>query len=180
VRTRGTLHRLERLEAMPNDYGVEHYWQGWLEPAGGPASPIVVHFLQVPEGLATGLEIREPAVVSGFFLRNMAYRAGDGVRVAPLIVALEPVRPAADSAAGGLGFWDRSLGAIGVATMLAIVTAIGIGFLVAGRGRRRRVESTDLDSALAGVEPFSVADALRQVAVDEAAGDDDNSGGANA
>ena len=179
VRIRGLLHRLERLESVANDYGIDHFWQGWLEPAGGPATPVAVHFLQVPEGMASGLDIREPVEVSGFFLKNMAYRAGDGVRVAPLILAREPVRPGAGSADRGLGFWDRSISAVGVATMLAVVTAIGIAFLIVGRGRRRRLESTDLDLALSGVEPFSVADSLRRVAADEVAGNDDPRGEAN-
>jgi hypothetical protein len=179
VRMRGTLHRLERLDAMANDYGIDHYWQGWLEPAGGPASPLVVHFMEVPEGMATGLEIVEPVVISGFFLKNMAYRAADGVRLAPLVLAREPVPPPPVSDAAGAGLWDRSLTALGVATMLAIVTAIGIGFLVAGRGRRRRPGATGLDSALVDVEPFSVAAALERVAAEEAVGGDDAVGGAD-
>ena len=38
VRMQGTLHRAEQLTAPRNDYGVESYWQCWMEPAGGPAS----------------------------------------------------------------------------------------------------------------------------------------------
>jgi hypothetical protein len=64
--------------------------------------------------------------------------------------------------------------------MLAIVTAIGIGFLVAGRGRTRRVDATGLDSALADVKPFSVAAALEQVAAEERVGGDEAAGGADA
>jgi len=180
VRIRGTLHRLERLEAMANHYGIDRYWQGWLQPAGGPASPVVIHFLTVPDGMATGLEIIEPVVVSGFFLKNMAYRAADGVRLAPLVLALEPVPPPPASEAAGGGFWDRSLTALGVVTMLGIVTAVGIGFLVAGRGRGRRPDTTGLDSALADVKPFSVAAALEQVAAEERAGGDEAAGGADA
>ncbi len=48
VRMRGTLRRLEQLDSPANNYGIDTYWQGWLEPAGGPASPVVVHFLQLP------------------------------------------------------------------------------------------------------------------------------------
>ena len=88
VRIKGTLRGLEKLRAPANDYGIDDYFQGWLEPAGGPASPVIVHFRDVPEGMPLGLEISEPVVVSGCFLKNMAYRARDGVRVAPLLVAL--------------------------------------------------------------------------------------------
>jgi len=180
VRVKGTLHRLERLPAMANDYGFDHYWQGWLQPAGGPASPLVVHFLQLPEGMATGLDIIEPVVVSGFFLKNMAYRAADGVRLAPLVMALEPLPPPPVSEAPGGGFWDRSLAALGVVTMLGIVTAIGIGFLIVGRGRRRRAERVEIAPVLAELEPFSVEAALVRMAAQEAVVGGESSGGADA
>jgi hypothetical protein len=169
VRMRGTLHRLEQLRAPENNYAIDQYWQGWLEPAGGPASPIVVHLLELPEGMATGMEIHEPVVIDGCFFKNMAYRAGDGVRVAPLLLARSPTRPAATGAGSGGGWWDLSLAAIGVVTMLAIVATIAIGFLVAGRGRRATPRAGDLDAALAGVEPVSIGESLRRVAADELA-----------
>lgn len=175
VRMRGTLHRLERMSAPPNDYGIDAYWQGWLEPAGGPASPVIVHLLELPEGLATGLEIHEPVVVSGCFLKNLAYKASDGVRVAPLLLARAPARPPAAARVSGGGLWDLSLGVIAVATMLAIVTTIAVAFFLVGRARRAQAPAAGLDSALAGVEPFSVAESLGRVAAEEAARGDDPS-----
>ncbi len=177
VRMRGMLRGLEKLRAPANDYGIDDYYQGWLEPAGGPASPVIVHFREIPEGMPLGLEIAEPVEVSGCFLKNMAYRARDTVRVAPLILARRPVRPAARPAASGGGIWDLSLAAIGVVTMLAIVAMIAIGFLVAGRGRTAVPQAAGLDESLAGFEPFTVADSLRQVAAEEAAGESGPSGG---
>lgn len=180
VRMRGTLRRLEKLDGHADEYGIPHYWQGWLEPAGGPASPVVVHFLRIPEGMAEGLEITEPAVVSGFFLKNMAYRAADGVRIAPLVLSLEPIRPAmASMDAQGSGFWERSIGLVGVGTMLAIVSLIGIGYLVVGLGRRRRLEAGHLDPETFGHEPFSVSESLRKLALTDTDGGGGQTGGAN-
>ena len=167
VRLRGTLRRLERLRSPTNDYGFDEYWQGWLEPAGGPASPVVIHALELPAGMATGMEIDEPVVVSGAFLKNMAYRAADGVRVAPLILARSPSRPPPPQENPTDRIWDISLGALGVVTMLAIVAAIGVGFLVSGRGRRFDPAAADLDESLADVEPVSIAESLRRVAAEE-------------
>jgi hypothetical protein len=175
VRMRGTLHRLERLAPPPNDYGISVSWQGWLEPAGGPASPVIVHFLEVPAGMATGLEILEPVVVSGCFLKNMAYKASDGVRVAPLLLARAPARPPAVARDSGGGFWALSLAVIAVATMLAIVTTIAVAFFLVGRARSARAPAAGLDSALAGVEPFSVAESLGRVAAEGATRGDDPS-----
>jgi hypothetical protein len=180
VRMRGTLRRLEKLDGHADEYGVPHYWQGWLEPAGGPASPVVIHFLRVPEGMAEGLEIMEPVVVSGFFLKNMAYRAADGVRIAPLLLSLEPVRPklaAMDAHSGG--FWERSIGIIGVGTMLGIVSLIGIGYLLVGLGRRRRLETDSLDPETFRGKPFSVSESLRNLALTDANDDGGQTGGAN-
>lgn len=167
VRMRGTLHRLERLRAPPNDYRIDEYWQGWLEPAGGPASPVIVHFLELPEGMPTGLEIHQPVIVSGCFLKNMAYKASDAVRVAPLLLARRPEIPPPPVDPGS-NLWDLSLGAVGVVTMLAIVATIAVGFFLVGRARRVAAAAAGLDTALAGVEPFSIAESLRQVAIQEA------------
>jgi hypothetical protein len=175
VRMRGTLRRLERLTPPPNDYGIDAFWQGWLEPAGGPASPVIVHFLELPPGIATGLEIHEPVVVDGCFLKNMAYKASDGVRVAPLVLARAPGRPPATPADSAAGLWDLSLGLIGVVTMLGIVATIAVGFLLVGRARRSEAPAGGLDAALAGVEPFSIAESLGRVAAEEAARGDEPS-----
>ncbi|MBM4021967.1 MAG: hypothetical protein FJ284_06970 [Planctomycetes bacterium] len=168
VRMRGTLRRLERLPAPRNDYGIEEYWQGWLEPADGPASPVAVHFLEVPAGMPTGLSIRESVVVDGCFLKNMAYRAVDTVRVAPLLLARAPVQPPATPVASGVD-WSHSLGAVGVVTMLGFVTMVAIGFLLAGRVRTPSPSAPGLDAVLAGVEPVSVGESLRRMAVEERA-----------
>lgn len=179
VRMRGTLRRLEKLDGRADEYGVANYWQGWLEPAGGPASPVVIHFLRVPEGMAEGLEITEPAIVTGFFLKNMAYKAADGVRVAPLILSLEPIRPpTTGTESSGESVVDRSIGFVGVVTMLAIVSGIGIGYLVIGLGRKRRLEAASLETALADVKPFSVAESLRNLAETDANGGEHHPGGA--
>lgn len=178
VRMAGTLHRLERLRAPVNNYGIDEYWQGWLEPAGGPASPVIVHFLEVPAGMPTGLEIHEPVVVSGCFLKNMAYKASDTVRVAPLLLARAPTRRGVVGDDSGGTLWDLSLAAIGVGTMLAIVASIAVGFFLVGRGRRKRAAgAVGLDTALAAVEPFTVAASLARVAADEAARGDEPSAG---
>jgi len=179
VRMRGTLRRVELLRAPENNYGIDEFWQGWLEPAGGPASPVIVHFLELPEGMASGMDIQEPVVVDGCFFKNMAYRAADDVRVAPLLLSRSLARPPSPAAATGGGWWDLSLGLIGVASMLAIVATIAIGFFLVGRGRKLapRPAAEDLDVTLAGVDPVSLAESLRMVAAAEVPRDRDADGG---
>lgn len=152
VRLRGTLHRLERLAAPANNYGVEHYWQGWLEPEGGPASPIVVHCLEVPEGMATGLQISEPVEIVGYFFKRYAYNAADAIRVAPLVITLEPVRrPSPTAAARG-----SSLATWVVVSMAVMVAAAVLGIALASRPAGRRTRPAPVGPAAPdGFEPFA-------------------------
>lgn len=90
VRIRGTLRRLQRVEAGSNTFGIDAYWQGWLDPEGGPPSPIVVYFLSLPETIHPGQRLIEPVDVVGYFFKRWAYQATDTIRTAPLVMALEP------------------------------------------------------------------------------------------
>jgi hypothetical protein len=162
VRMKGTLHRLERVGAPENNYGVRDYWQGWLEPASGPAEPVVVHFLELPEGMPTGMKIREPVEVVGYFLKRHAYAAADTVRVAPLVMALEPTwQPLPAPVPGGTAVGTWALVGMG-ALVAATIAAAGL----AGRRPRRPPPEMngDLSAALADVEPFCPGAALRQLA----------------
>ena len=161
VRLRGTFHRLERLTAPENQYGIEAYWQGWLELDGGPATPVVVQCLRLPEGMPSGMSVDEPVEIVGYFFKRYAYAAADTIRVAPLVMALEPVwrpRPAVGTGGSSLGTWA-------LVSMAALIAATALGIRLSGRSsaRRREQPPADLASALSGHEPFSVADSLRQL-----------------
>ncbi len=161
IRFKGELRRLEKVAAPANDAGVGEYWQGWLEPADGPASPIVVHFLRVPEGMPTGLKIAEPVEVAGYFFKRYAYAASDTIRRAPLVIALEPFwTPRPPLAPGG-----TSLGTVAVVTLAAVVAATMLALRLANGGptRRRRPDPVDLTTALADVELHSTAESLRRL-----------------
>ncbi|MFM8802703.1 MAG: hypothetical protein ACKOK8_02120 [Planctomycetia bacterium] len=161
VRFRGTLHRLEKLAAPPNHYEIQDYWQGWLEPEGGPVAPIVVYFLRLPVGMPHGMKIAEPVEVVGYFFKRWAYAATDTVRLAPAVLALEPIwKPRPAGTATG-----NPLGSFALWTMAALVLLTVLGIRAAGRGPGRRAPPppADLSASLADVEPFSVDDALRRM-----------------
>ena len=157
----GTLHRLERVEAPVNDAGIDGYWQGWLEPEGGPASPVVVYFLDLPDGMPEGLSIDERVDVNGYFFKRWAYAAKDTVRTAPLVMAVAPrwmrrpdVRRSVDS-----------ITIAALATMVALVLLTLVGIRFAGRGpRRAEPPSADMEAALAGAEVVSTEESLRRLA----------------
>ena len=161
VRFRGTLHRLEKVMAPANDKGIEEYWQGWLEPEGGPVSPIVVYFLRLPDGMPHGMAIDEPVEVVGSFFKRWAYAATDTVRIAPVVLALEPIwKPRPTGSRMG-----DSIGSIGLLTMAAVVLLTVVGIRVAGHGpgRGQPPAPTDLTSSLAASERFSTEEGLRRL-----------------
>jgi hypothetical protein len=163
VRFRGTLRRLEKLAAPPNPYGFADYWQGWLEPEGGPPSPIAVYFLQVPPGIPEGPSIREPVEVVGYFFKRWAYAATDAVRLAPLVLALEPAWR--QQPAGRRG--HDPIGTAALLTIAALVLLTLAGIRAAGGGPTRRrppAEPRDLATALADVEACSTEESLRRLA----------------
>jgi hypothetical protein len=162
VRFRGTLHRLEKLSAPANQYDIKDYWQGWLEPEGGPVSPIVVYFLRLPPGMPHGMKINEPVDVVGYFFKRWAYAATDTVRIAPLVLAREPIwKPRPAVAPSG-----NSIGTIALVTITAVVllTMVGIGVAGRGPGRKQPPPPTDLSTTLSDVELFSPDEALQRLA----------------
>lgn len=160
----GTLHRLERVEAPANDLGITGYWQGWLEPEEGPASPVVVYFLDIPAGMPEGLSIDERVDVAGYFFKRWAYAAKDTVRTAPLVMAAAPrwmrrpdVRRSVDS-----------ITIAALATMVGLVLLTLAGIRLAGRGMRRvKPPAPDLEAALAGADIVSTEESLRRLAATE-------------
>ena len=162
VRFRGTLHRLEKMTAPANDYDIKEYWQGWLEPDGGPVSPIVVYFLRLPDGMPHGLKIGEPVEVVGYFFKRWAYAATDTVRIAPLVLALEPIwKPRPTGSPTG-----NSIGTVALVTMGVVVALTMLGMRVAGGGpvRRQPPAPADLSTTLSDVELFSAEESLRRMA----------------
>lgn len=93
----GTVRLAYRVSAPRNDLGVKEYTVLWLKPKGGPNSPIVIYALQSPEGFPelkhkekdneTSTLDHEPIEVTGVFFKRWAYRAKDGSRVAPMVLA---------------------------------------------------------------------------------------------
>ena len=121
VRMRGTLRRLQRVAAPPNALEIDRYWQGWLDPEGGPPSPVVVYFLELPDTIKPGMRIIEPIEVVGYFFKRWAYQATDTIRTAPLLMARQPVPLAppakpADTDITAVGLWTG-----GIIVMLGFV-----------------------------------------------------------
>lgn len=87
VTVKGTVRRAHRLDAPKNDEGIEAYYQLWLQPDDNPKQPIVVYCLQPPEAFPTGMELREPARVVGFYFKRWLYKGKEDLQTAPVLLA---------------------------------------------------------------------------------------------
>ncbi len=107
VSVRGTVRRAHRLSAPENDCGVAGYFRTWIQPADHRASPIVAYCLSLPEGFPIGMDILAEAEITGFYFKRWAYKAQDGLRTAPALLARtvhwQQTPPKVDAAPAGFG-----------------------------------------------------------------------------
>lgn len=87
VTVKGTVHRVEPIQARDNELDIDQLFRWIVDPAGGSNSPIVVYSIEKPDALKLGDDIREEVEFTGFCFKRWAYAAGDGTRIAPLILA---------------------------------------------------------------------------------------------
>jgi hypothetical protein len=171
VRIAGTIRRLQEVAAPTNALGIGAYWQAWLEPADGPASPIVVYFLSLPPGTPSGMRVEIPVIVDGVFFKRWAYQASDAIRLAPLLMATEPETPPRITSGRGttaiVGWALISIAGLLATTWLALHRAASNP-----PSKRRLPESIDADfSAVIVVDP---REALAKLAeAEDRAHDDD-------
>ena len=100
VRVRGQAKRAYHLRAPKNPAGIEGYYKFIIALAGHPEDPVFVYALELPEGFPEVKDLDVDKEVTdfedvhveftGYFFKCAAYKAGDGIRVAPLILAKSP------------------------------------------------------------------------------------------
>ena len=134
VATRGTIRRIVRRRAPPNDAGLSEYFQVWFQPHDNPAAPLAVFCRRLPENLVPADDVAESATVRGVFFKRWAYQAQDVARAAPLLIAatvhVEPQRPPVQTAKPLLAPWQ--------VVPLAALLAAAVVIFVRQRGRSLR------------------------------------------
>ena len=98
----GTIRRAHRLTAPRNDFGIETYYQTWLQSDDNRESPMVVYCLNLPKGFPTGMNVAEDVEITGFYFKRWAYKAQDSPRTVPALltrtVEWRPRTPVAQTA----------------------------------------------------------------------------------
>jgi hypothetical protein len=87
VTVSGTVRSAEEVAAPTNSYGIERYYQVWLQPMRSDPELIVLYVLHLPVDFPVGPELDEPASATGFFFKRWAYPSRSGILTAPLVLA---------------------------------------------------------------------------------------------
>ncbi len=144
VAMRGRIARATRRRASVNPFGVEHYYELWLQPRDGSERPVAFYSRQVPDDVAAfdgqDFVADGPLVdLHGVFLKRLAFRSQGGAEVAPAIVG-ELILPAPITANTIVNEadWQPNL-----AMLLAIAAAVGFSvaaaIMLANRVTARRL-----------------------------------------
>jgi hypothetical protein len=142
VTLHGTALREERLHAPANAVGIHAYHRLILRPAGGGEWPFVVYALKLPANFPRGDPMRARIEVTGYFFKNWSYSWGDGLGLAPVVLANNvrwiPRAPPDNTQASG----DRLLSTDWKLLVLAIVAAalfawMGLALALRQTGRQR-------------------------------------------
>ncbi|MBN1587989.1 MAG: hypothetical protein JW888_00575 [Pirellulales bacterium] len=129
VTIRGTIHRAHWLNAPKNDYGITGYYQTWVQPDDDPDRSIVVYCLELPDGFPKGMDISEPAIITGFYFKQWLKKTQEGLQLCPVVLARTVERDRTKQASESsflsqpsLGLWGGIL-VVGSAALIAAAIA---------------------------------------------------------
>jgi hypothetical protein len=163
----GVVRSARLVDAPENDYGIERYYQLWLQPERSSPELVVVYCLHLPEGFPLGARLDAQCAASGFFFKRWAYQSASGVTTAPLILArsVDWQRPPAVPPPAPLG--EQLILALVAALVVAVLI---VGYFVARtRGApasRQPADARRVEAALASLESQPSAE-RRDIAGDE-------------
>lgn len=138
VTVSGTARSATEVTAPANSYGIERYYQIWLQPLRSDPELIVVYALYLPLDFPVGEELDEPITTSGFFFKRWAYPSRSGILTAPLVLARSITWTPAEPTVVTGSSEERAL----VAAAAAAVFAFCFVFWVWRRSRRPRSTSS--------------------------------------
>jgi hypothetical protein len=150
VTVSGVVRSARLVDAPDNDFGVERYYQLWLQPERSAPELIVLYVRHLPAEFPLGTQLEAPCTATGFFFKRWAYQSQQGVTTAPLILArtLNWAPPQAPPPEAPLG--EQMVLAVAVALALAVLV---VGYFVArsraGVRPRRGTDVRDLQTTLA-------------------------------
>ena len=149
--------RLESVDAVDNEFGIETYWNLWLRPADGGDRPLLAVVEDIPakiESIVGGVESTVVPVeveVVGRFFKRLAYRSSIGADLAPVIVGTLVV-VSADASLTERAEVNQDVSSSRLIFGIALALLIGLGLaaitvwrtaVTARRARELRQSSSD-------------------------------------
>lgn len=128
----GTVRSAQEIAAPKNSYGIERYYQVWLQPLRSDPELIVVYVLHLPANFPVGEQLDEAVSATGFFFKRWAYPSRSGILTAPLVLARSLEWQPASTAPVPGSSQEQTL----LAVLVASVFALGVVSWVWRRGRR--------------------------------------------
>jgi hypothetical protein len=99
VHIEGRLRRLRKFDQSRQlrREGVSVSYEGWIFGEHYFSNPYCVVVTEIPKAIAVGERLEQDVSFNGYFFKRYRYRAGDGLRDAPLLIGrtLTPREPAA-------------------------------------------------------------------------------------
>src|SRR5207244_12499461 len=116
-------------------------YEGWIFDEHAYGNPYCVIITELPKGIDPGDDLRHDVAFDGYFFKRYRYKAGDGVRDAPLLIGrtliVRQSAPAEPESAMTIPDW--LLGSF--LALLIAVFMLGIGLAWVFRRGDRRVQS---------------------------------------
>ncbi|MDA0591187.1 MAG: DUF1080 domain-containing protein [Planctomycetota bacterium] len=84
----GHLRKLIEVPQDKNPYGIEKVYEAWLYDLNSQGHPTVILSTSIDPRLKTGTEVEiDHCFATGYFFKNMGYKAQDASRYAPVLIA---------------------------------------------------------------------------------------------
>ncbi len=131
VMLQGYVRRITLIDPGPNRLGLRSLYECAVFSDEFDRNPWIFVVVHVPEQMPKGDNLAERVTATGFFLKLWAYRAGDGLRFAPLLIGPRLVWHPAP--AGGLG----TLNVVLFVLLVSLVAVFAAVLWWSARSRRR-------------------------------------------
>jgi len=160
VHIEGLLRRLRKFDAarLAVKEGVPALYEGWVFDAEYGYNPYCVIVTELPKSIQIGEKLDRHVSFDGYFFKRYRYRAGDGVRDAPLLIG-RMLTPSASqgSAANARAPWlDSSTPWLLIAFLAILLVTAGFGIALTlwfKRGDKQVRARLDAARDAAFVEP---------------------------
>jgi hypothetical protein len=94
VHLTGTAKKIVSYEVEPSMSPTKRLYDVWFYSDENRSMPYVVVIQDPPPGLTVGAEVEQRVTVDGYFMKLLAYQAGDHLRAAPMLVGRMQWTPA--------------------------------------------------------------------------------------